>query len=228
MIFSRDRKYIYVAVPKTGSRSIQQYLQEHDPTARFNEVYAGEKWISVGDRDEAWKIRKAMGVEYFDYQSFGFIRHPYSKIVSSYFFYRNGEPLHENSFRVFLNATWLRKISLLATNFKMLSAKVVPFKIWALVYPYKSNEAYFYDDRGNLLVNHIGLYERLGEEFSRILVNIKFPKEGKELPHINKSLHKQDASYFSNSLFRKLIDLKVKADLNFYYRIKTSVPVYDE
>lgn len=220
MIFSKKKKYIYIAVPKTGSRSIQQFLMEHDSGARFNQVLRGQNWIQVGDRDEARKIKEAMGNEFASYVSFAFIRHPYAKIVSSYFFFRNGEPLHENTFRSFVLANKSRKVQLIATNLKILSTHVFPFKLWAILYPYKSNKAYLFDEKGNLLVDQIGLYESLSEDFTRILDKINIPSKGRKLPHMNKSSHKQFNAYFSNPFFRKIINIKIRTDLDFYNRMK--------
>ena len=57
--------------------------------------------------------------------------------------------------------------------FTTLATKILPFQIWALFYPYRSNYSYIYDNDGSQLVDHIGITENLEEklkDLSRILI----------------------------------------------------------
>jgi hypothetical protein len=83
-----NKKYIYMAVPKTGTTSVQKYLLENDKTATKNSVEINGKYYKFGEHMTALKIKSLLGVNYQNFTIIGFVRHPYGRIVSSYFFYR--------------------------------------------------------------------------------------------------------------------------------------------
>jgi hypothetical protein len=198
-----------MAVPKTGSTSVQKFLLENDKTATKNGAEIEGKFYRFREHMTASGIKTVLGIKYEDYTVIGFVRHPYGRIVSSYFFYRKGAK----------SWAWEGRESKKPTEqkLKIKLAQLLPFHIWALVYPYKSNIEYFFDAKNNLIVDlqNIGLFEDLEENLNEILSRSNIRLE-KEIPHENKSLHVGEDEYFNNYIFKRLIDLKVKRDLEFY------------
>jgi len=212
MIISKELKYIYLAVPKTGTTSIQNFLLSNDSSANKNFIKIKNKSFKFGEHMTALEVKEILGDHYTNFKVIGFIRHPYGRIVSSYFFYKKGAK----------SWAWEGRENKKPTEqkFKILYAKITPFWFWALTYPYKSNIEYFYDENNNLIVDieNIGLFENLEEHFKNIYRknNIAFKDN---LPHKNKSKHKPEDQYFKNLFFRKIISFKIKADLAFYNKV---------
>ena len=198
-----------MAVPKTGTTSVQKYLLANDKTATINRVELNGKHYKFREHMTALEIKNVLAVNYQSFTIIGFVRHPYGRIVSSYFFYRKGAK----------SWAWEGRESKKPTEqkLKIKLAQLLPFHIWALVYPYKSNIEYFFDAKNNLIVDlqNIGLFEDLEENLNEILSRSNIRLE-KEIPHENKSNHGDKDNYFKNPVFKWIINLKVKRDLEFY------------
>jgi len=213
MIVSRKHKYIFIAVPKTGTSSIENFLLENDNSA----IKKIPDKPHLKNHVSALEVRDSLGVETFQqYFVFGFIRHPMSRIVSSYFFYKKGAKswLYESS----------KRRRSLSAKMRVTIAKLLPFKVWALIYPYKSNFQFLTDNDNKVIVSEIGFFENLNDDFFEIFtrLDLKFNKE--ELPKINKSSHDNVEKYFT-SFFTYLLRLrhpKFEADMKFYQEVKLS------
>lgn len=211
MIISKEHKYIFVAVPKTGTTSIQKFLLENDTTAKKNSVVINENIYIFKEHYTAKKIREILGVEYSNFKVFGFMRDPYSRLVSSYHFYKNGEPLtinNKNPWPVYI---------------RILFARIFPFKVWVLLYPYKSNIEYLTNTNGNKIVNYIGRFENLNEDLKNIIDIIGLNFDTSKLQHINKSKHDYKEKYFKSKIFKKLVQMKIKRDINFYDQYSSDI-----
>ena len=167
----------------------------------------------------AKSIQEELQDDFNKYQVLGFVRHPYSRIVSSYFFYKNGKPMTNGSLlnytgdiSTFMNAS--------ANLFKVYLSRIISFQLWAIVFPYKSNKEFFVDEKNEIIVQNIGLFERLNEDLEQILKNMDLNFDISKLKKINKSKHKMISTYFKNKFFTKLINLKVREDLRFYKSIE--------
>ena len=79
MIISEHHKYIFLAVPKTGSTSVERCLLQHDATAIQNRVRVGAEDVAVGPHISALELRRILGDSYHKYRSFAFVRHPFSR-----------------------------------------------------------------------------------------------------------------------------------------------------
>lgn len=206
MIISTEKKYIFVAVPKTGTTSIQRFLLKQDPTARRNTVEIGGEKIRFRDHATAQTIAETLGDDFSQYRVFGFIRAPHARLVSSYHFYKNGRPITPNNSNP------------LPTRIRIWFARLIPFKVWALLYPYKSNVEFLLDEHGKELVTHIGIFENLGEDLKKILQDLQLDIDMTQLPHTNKSKHRNEEQYFNAAWFRKLLMPKIRQDLEFYQK----------
>lgn len=208
MVISYENRYIFIAVPKTGTTSIQNLLLNQDPTARKYGIEIEGKWFSFGEHDTALQIKNELGEYYSQFRTFAFIRNPYSRLVSSYSFYKNGKPITLGN-----KNPWPARI-------KTLYARVVPFKFWVLTYPYKSNIEHVVDENGNLIVDFIGTFENLQEDLAKIFHRINLKVSLDQLQHVNKSKHLSTAKYFTNELFDNAVRKIIQRDLNFYERSK--------
>lgn len=208
MVISFENRYIFIAVPKTGTISIQKLLLEHDPSARKYGIEIEGNKFSFGEHDTALQIKNELGKYYSQFRTFAFIRNPYSRLVSSYSFYRNGKPITPGN-----KNPWPARI-------KTAYARIIPFKLWTLTYPYKSNVEHFVDKNNNLIVDFIGTFENLDEDLASIDTSLGLDLPIEQLPHSNKSTHHSYAEYFANRNFKKYIARIIREDLNFYNKYK--------
>lgn len=214
MVISREKKYIYIAVPKTGTTSVQELLLDNDASALKNCIYIAGKKHLFHDHISAGELKKVMGEEEFKkFKVFGFVRNPYGRMVSSYHFYKKGGKYWiwdgREKKRPFLN------------KMKILFAKTLPFKVWAVLYPYKSNIEFLTekDKGGETLAHHIGIFENLQEELKRISCILNLDLNIENLPFKNKSKHDEYNLYFTPSLFKWIVKIKMKKDLVYYNQI---------
>jgi hypothetical protein len=68
MIISKKNKYIYMAVPKTGTTSVQKYLLANDKTATINRVEINGKPHKFQGNMTPFNIKKVLGVGYKNLQ----------------------------------------------------------------------------------------------------------------------------------------------------------------
>jgi len=211
MIISEENKYIYIAVPKTGTYSTHQFLLASDETAVRDTLFADGVEHNILGHTKARDIQDILGLARFsEFRIFAFIRNPYGRIVSSYYFYRKG------------GKAWLFKEGRkrpLKLTLKIWSTYVLPFKLWALVYPYTGNYEYLHDTYGNLLATHLGKFEQLGKELERIAKEIGIGLDASRLPKSNTSKHEDELGYFKSRIFRKLLKARhrgLSRDLRFY------------
>lgn len=178
--FHDKYKCIFIHVPKVAGSSIERV------------IYQTDKWL-VG-HVKASDYTKFDKDKFDSYFSFGFIRNPYDRVVSAYHYLKNDSPdpcdikwgrLHINNltFEEFI-------LSLQDEEFKeeILSKNHFSFQ-------YK----YLCDKNMNILVNFIGKFEKLDNDFKKIL-NILRRKDS--LVHINKSKHLNYRDYYNSQTYK--------------------------
>ena len=78
MTYSDDYKYIFLAVPKTGSRTIQEHLQHHG-------IRSAKGWDPNHDTYE--QVKEKLGEDKCkEYFTFAFFRNPWAMLISHFFF----------------------------------------------------------------------------------------------------------------------------------------------
>lgn len=223
MIISEELKYIFISNPKTGTTTIQKYLQELDANSLQNQMpkkYPQDIISGINEHITANELAKRMGKDYYAYKTFIFIRNPYDKAVSGYFFYQNG--------KVIFNRTNKRYYLALAN---IILARVLPFSVWSLVKPIKTNREYLVDNNSRCLVNYIGKTASLNEDLLAIAktlgIELQTPKN--EIIKVNTSKRESDfMKYFKSKWHKKLFDKKYKRDVDLYNNIlKIKDPSYD-
>ncbi|EKN0132056.1 sulfotransferase family 2 domain-containing protein [Campylobacter coli] len=178
--FHDKYKCIFIHVPKVAGSSIERV------------IYQTDKWL-VG-HVKASDYTKFDKDKFDSYFSFGFMRNPYDRVVSAYHYLKNDSPdpcdikwgrLHINNltFEEFI-------LSLQDEEFKeeILSKNHFSFQ-------YK----YLCDKNMNILVNFIGKFEKLDNDFKKIL-NILRRKDS--LVHINKSKHLNYRDYYNSQTYK--------------------------
>lgn len=171
MIISHELKYVYIAIPKTGSSSITTKLRDSDEFKyslmgyhqKFMKEECFYEYKMSGFLRKHFTLKtiqwyfEAMGWDWDKYFKFSFVRNPIERFISSY------------KEKLKYNRTTL--------SFKQFSKKA-----WY----YQSCYSYLEDLKGNIGVDFVGRFENLQEDFSKV-VSIILPNHNKEsarLEHI--------------------------------------------
>jgi hypothetical protein len=227
MFYSPKYDLLFIAIPKTGTRSIEDALGRVDPSGERHKITLDNRTIDssmmyhgVVGHARAWELRDAIGNERYDnMKTVAFIRDPFSKLVSSYSYNKSMDL--RSSFRIKgNNKRYLR----IAKDFiTKLIPKMLPFKIWALIYPMKSNMKYIFDRDGKKLVKYIGRTEYLEEDLVQILQHLNIVENHIDVKHINRSNHKEYEKYFGKDCMSYLIKLKYNREYVFYKTISAEI-----
>lgn len=177
---SHHFRCVFVHVPKTAGQSIEQvFLDALGRTwetrapllMRYNPDPGLGPPLLAHLKAREYVLHGYVDQETFqEYFTFGFVRNPWDRMVS---LYRQFGYEEKCSFRNFLLNVFTHDISR---------------KRYWFVCP---QVEYLHDERGKSLVDFIGRYENLQNDFKKICVTIGLPDV--QLPHVNDSHHRRNA-----------------------------------
>ena len=142
------------------------------------------------------QIKEKVNVHVFDnYFKFGFVRNPWSRAVSLYHRRQGVQMRHRMSFTEFIK--WHKY----ATD--------------TCIHPTQKKYQldFFTDSMGELLVDFIGKFENLQEDFNIICDKIGIPQQ--QLPHKNKSKHKHYTEYYDEET-KQIVAEKYRKDIEYF------------
>lgn len=189
MLFSESRRFVFIAVPKTGSSPIQKRLLKVDPGIKRDEVIdEGGQWRRVSTHSTVMEIKGLMGARAKDYTFVAFFRKPHDVVRSKYYFYAKGRPAKSyDQKKVALKDHGEAGIIGVSTAIRVLFARMLPLSIWAVVYPFKTGAQFIVDKKGEVAVDEIGDFARFNEEAHRILSHFGYSDADLKLPLDNVS-----------------------------------------
>tara|TARA_R100000152_G_C6780669_1_gene213715 strand:- start:1034 stop:1714 length:681 start_codon:yes stop_codon:yes gene_type:complete len=220
MVGSHDLKYIFIHNPKTAGNSIKKQLfgrptlntgifqtmkknQPGDP--KLLEDSTTRVGISVhAYADIAKEYLEENNLDWDSYYSFGFVRNPFERCISSYFFWKrkidNDEPLSPEN-------------TILANN-------IYNTPIEKYIHHFNQHQYHwFYDHKtcSNLLVDFVGKFENIQEDFKEVVLKINpdATEEDWKLSHKNQSVHKHYTEYFTKKDVEKFSE-KFAVDLELF------------
>jgi len=170
-MISHTHKFIFIHIPKVAGTSLKRILTVPEVANKAGQVFSPFEFDEKKFDPPPPHLRPHDYLKYgyiskdlFDtYFKFSFVRNPWSRIVSEYQ-YRHS---YKYSFKDFL-------------------FKKFPRPSWSDSYCHVIPQYDFlYDNNGNLIVDFVGKYENLKEDFSYICNNLGI--EYKNLPHEKKS-----------------------------------------
>lgn len=179
MILSHSKKFIFFACGKTGTTSIEAVLKPyHDGDETLASLYEAV----VATNNNPKHVRPEMAKKHLpaevwnDYFKFVFVRNPWDWVVSQYFF---------SNFKKTKWDLFARKIR--ARHVEIVWSRLNKFN------PIVSDESYLQSSfvfgcEGDRLIDFVGHYERLQEDFDVICQRLGLPQVA--LPVKNVSGHK--------------------------------------
>tara|TARA_B100001057_G_scaffold497548_1_gene601982 strand:+ start:7690 stop:8262 length:573 start_codon:yes stop_codon:yes gene_type:complete len=184
MIISPKYKFVFIANTKTGSTSIHKTLLN----CVKDKNLIDESSFILGDKHLSCRKLLEQRPQYKNYFKFAFVRNPWDRVVSWYFFCKRSDYIKRNtsdiSFKEFLNTK---------------------LNVWATP---NQNQYEF-----TKCCNYIGRYENIQEDFNIICDKIKIPQQ--KLPHKNASNHRHYTEYY-NEETREIIAKKYAKDIEYF------------
>jgi hypothetical protein len=200
-MISHRYKFIFTKISKTASDTIQLTLPQE------NSAHLGH-WHLIDDIDERTK----------DYFKFTIVRNPWDRLVSFYAFCikTSRTPAYNNlkKFKDFvLDSTnkyhvdpkWCKHSPALE---KLLSTERTKERCRL-----ESQLDWISDDDGKILVDFIGRFENLQEDFNIVCDKIGIPH--RKLPHKNKTKHKHYTEYYDEETRQIVAELHAK-DIEYF------------
>ncbi|MEH6583062.1 MAG: sulfotransferase family 2 domain-containing protein [Halioglobus sp.] len=189
MVISESHRFIFIAVPKTGSSSVETALESYTSklTREFNKHATCRRLI----RD----LPPQMWESYF---KFAFVRNPYDRIESWYFYRKRPElsdPKHPRHKMYTGDKTFEEFVHWFPKNTMMLL------------------QVGFLAPLGELLVDHVGRFETLEEDFALICQKLNLPEIA--LPKIRPS-QREPASDIWTPASRRIINDYFAKDFAFF------------
>ncbi|GEM_PF-55872 len=197
MLISEKHNFIFVHIQKTAGESIATVLREHIP----------DVMPLLNKHDFAIKGKKAIGKEQWTkYYKFAFVRNPYDRLVSWYSMAVNMGPR---------NRLWEYMLKN-SRNFEEFIKNCTQ-----TIHDYDGEKNCFYnqlryltDEEGNMIVDFVGRYENLKEDFKKICGIIDLPQV--KLPHIrHKSKHTHYSAYYTPEM-REIVAQRYAKDIEFF------------
>ncbi|MCI7765075.1 sulfotransferase family 2 domain-containing protein, partial [Helicobacter sp.] len=178
--FHDKYKCVFIHVPKVAGSSIERV------------VYQTDRWL-VGHAKASQYVKFDKN-KFESYFSFGFVRNPYDRVVSAYHYLKNDSPNP-------LDVEWGRlHIDNLTFEEFILRLQDEYFKERILLKNHFSFQyKYLCDENMNILVNFVGKFENLEEDFQKIL---KILSRKDELVHVNKSNHASYKNYYNDAMYK--------------------------
>lgn len=195
MRISHKHKFVFIATGKTGSTTIGTCLDEYSDVkstgTKRTEFLKDNRYYTHISAGELKPHFQEKGWDWGKYFSFAFVRNPWSRLVSNYFYryHRRPNAWKEESFWDFIFSGAKHSLSA------------------------NSQLSYMVDTSGNQLVDFIGKYENLQQDFDIVCDKIGIPKQ--QLPHINKTKHKHYTEYYDNET-RDFVAEKYAKDIEYF------------
>lgn len=213
MLISHSHRFIFFHVAKTAGLSVRNALQPYaeEPTKfkikRPSRLKAGlpnpfyNVWEALLIHAKASDAQKELPTAIFDgYYKFAFVRNPWDWQVSMYHFILH-EPTHVKHGLVKSFGTFERYL-------EWVVAIPNPYAKGAT----KLQKEVLTDSAGHLLVDFVGRYETLAQDFAQICQQLDIIAQ---LPHVNKSTHHDYRAYY-NAHTRQLVAEHFAADITLF------------
>lgn len=177
-MISHSHKFIYVSGGKCATGAIAGILQRNSNLTFFEPANTNSEWWQKYNKHmPARMIQKFVGKEVWDqYFKFTFVRNTYSWIVSSFFF----------MVKIGMLPKPPKGIMSIKSFKQVLNYYQTPAgRRYDDLSPVRSQKTFISDKNGNVMVDMIGHFESLQEDFDQICSRLSLPQ--RTLAHCNPS-----------------------------------------
>ena len=188
MIVSHRHRFIFFAVPKTGTHAIREALRPHLGCEDWEQqVLFGRQALPIPEiaavghgHISVQQIKKHLDKsQWNEYFKFGFVRNPFDRFVSTCSFLQRDNPRFAES----------------ATQFMKQALQRPRFRARILVVP---QSQLLTDSSDEIGLDFVGRYESIQKSFDEICARVGIPSSA--LPKKNVSKHKPYTEYYDAGL----------------------------
>ena len=194
MRISHQYRFIFLAYPRTASKSVRKVLDPYSDIQGVHPTKTGPRhpFAQHMPAREAKKVFDRKGWNWFDYRSFCVVRNPYARVVSLFH--------HYHSMRT-RRAPGLALIPRLKALVKYRLERPLSFKAYVLGMDKSRGmmmplHDFIHDDAGNCLVNDVLKYEELARELPRYLHRLGIQIDPQDIPVLGASGIQSYKEYF--------------------------------
>ena len=193
MVISERNRCIFVHIQKTGGSSLEAVLRANDPGIGSS-LHEGRRHLF------ARQIRPLVGEERWDaYFKFAFVRNPWDRLVSWY--HMCVQVPQPNAFARYVRAC--------APTFEAFVTQATTGMGERTTY---NQVDYVTDEAGAQIVDFVGRYESLREDFAHVRDRLALPFD---LPHVNRSDHRHYRDYYSPAT-RDIVAQRFARDIAYF------------
>jgi chondroitin 4-sulfotransferase 11 len=199
MLISEKYKYLFVHIQKTAGTSITKCLHQIGHTKNISNTHSFLNSQPIH--------------EYDNYFKFCFVRNPFDRLVSWYNMILKKDFTNDFSRYILNNSSNFSEFLDLTEiiNETNEQEKITDSKYLKSI---SFNQLdYITDDEGNIMVDYIGRYENLNNDFHYVMS--KLGREKYNLPHINKYNHENYRKYYTERDIEKVVKMYSK-DLDYF------------
>lgn len=195
MIISPKYKFIFLSTMKTGSTSVNEILSKiEDPEKEVYDFDENDPMLPKNYDRKFYKHSSCFDLQedkYRNYLKFAFVRNPWDRVLSWFFFYKESNVMKKLSTK---NETFDDFILNESNNFR-----------WAGDTQSQSNFTNCCDFTGR--------FENIQNDFNLICDKINISR--RKLPHQNKTKHRHYTKYY-NEETRKVVAEKLVEDIEYF------------
>ena len=204
MLRSKKYRFIFVHIPKSAGSSMYSGLKPYSDPFVYKFISSPLKKIGkpinfgpepLDAHSTAMEIKRLFRKDFENYFKFAFVRNPWERICSSYFYIKKDKnhPAH----------------------FETLETKDVNEFISREIYIEKSQTQYIFDDNDNQIVDYVGRYENLQNDFKKVL----------DLLKIDLRLEKLNSGSYKN--YKEILNQNSIEIINERYKKEIKIFKYD-
>ena len=185
MRISHKHRFIFLAIPRTGSTTMRKILDDYSDIKSIHKSEITDKFPFYNHISalELKNIFEKRCWEWSNYKKFCVIRNPYDRVVSLYHHHLQMKAKRFKKTEVIGN---------LVGQVKNIVRPVVTFRDYVMgINPEKrlptSLKSFIADESGNFLVEDILMFEKLSKDLPSYLDNLGINITAEDIPHLNAS-----------------------------------------
>ena len=193
-------KFIFVGIPKSGTTSMSSQLPQNDFEKLHGWDELNNKWKQHYTISELTEYGYFTNEELAVFLKFAFVRNPWDRTLSGVHYRKKvGGSCYKNyTIKDYLNG---------------FTTKTNCHDKLSINQHIRPQYEFVFDETGNNLMDFIGRFENLQEDFNVVCDKIGIPRQ--ELPHKNKSKHKHYTEYYDDET-REIIAEKYAKDIEYF------------
>ena len=185
-MISHKCKFIFIHINKTGGTSIEEILKKLSRNLNVKHHFI-QKYRKLADAKHGFE----------NYFKFTIVRNPWDRLLSNYFYKKLN---YNNLIQDLSFKKWITNSCDGNYSFEYSLSRHTQLD-WIV------------DENGEVVVDFIGKFENLQEDFDTICDKIGIPRQ--KLPHKNKSKHKHYTEYYDDET-RAIVAEKYAKDIEYF------------